>query len=270
MKSGHGTLTYGGFSIHYALYGKGNPLLCLHGLNLDGRMFAGKNMKELFPDRMIVALDLPGYGRSDFIPGAGVLEISKLIDQLADKLDLNQFELCGFCLGGIFALDYAIRNPGRLSKLYLIETMIYLPWWMTLCNTSVFRILYRGFSRNRLCLALLEMVPALKGLRKMQSLKLTSRLWNNRVNSFYINMMKGYQKIDHLQRSKAVSCETMLIFSDQSFKMIRKTNYGLQAALRHSTLYRLPNDGHFSPVSGLTFPICRGGREEQSILKNSR
>lgn len=263
MKSSHGTLTYDGFTIHYALYGKGSPLLCLHGLNLDGRMFAGKSMKELFPERMIVALDLPGYGRSDFIPGAGVSEISRLIDLVAAKLDLNQFELCGFCLGGIFALDYAIRNPDRLSRLYLLETMIYLPWWMSLCNTPVFRILYQGFSQNRFCLALLELAPALKGLRKIQSLKLTSRLWNNRVNSFYIDMMKDYQQLDHLQRSKAVSCETMLIFSEQSFHTIRKTNYSLQSAMKRSTLYRLPNGGHFSPASGLTFPVCRRGREEQ-------
>lgn len=258
MKSRQRTITYRGFTIHYALYGKGRPLLCLHGLNLDGRMYAGKNMKDLFPDRMIVALDLPGCGRSDFIPDADVLEIGKLINRVASELNLNQFELCGFCLGGIFALDYAIRNQGRLSKLYLIETMIYLPWWMNLCNTSVFSVLYQWFSRNKFCLALLELAPALKGLTKTQSLKLTCRLWNNRVNSFYINMMKQYQKIDHLQRSKAVSCETMLIFSNKSFKKIRKTNYELHAAIERSTLYRLPTAGHFPLAFGLTFPIDHG------------
>lgn len=251
----HRIIDYQGYQIHYALYGKGDPVLCLHGLNLDGRMFAGKSRKALFPDKMIVALDLPGYGRSDFIPGADVREIGMLISRIAGELNLNEFELCGFCLGGIFALDYAIRNRDRISRLYLIETMIYLPWWMSLCNTPVFRLCYQWFSQSRFCLALLELAPALKGLVKTQSLKLTCRLWNSRVNSFYINMMNEYQKIDHLQRSKAVSCETMLIFSCRSFKNIRRTNHELHAAIKTSALHRLPDDGHFSLMSGLTHPV---------------
>lgn len=239
-------IDYRGYQIHYALYGKGDPVLCLHGLNLDGRMFAGKNMKALFPGKMIVALDLPGYGRSDFIPGAGIKEIADMISAIAGELGLERFELCGFCLGGIFALDYAIRNPGDITKLYLIETMIYLPWWMNLCNARIFRTLYNGFNRSRFCLALLELAPALKGLAKIQGLRLTCRLWNSRVSSFYIDMMRDYQKIDHVQRSKAVSCETMLIFSGRSFRNIHKTNHQLHAAIRSSTLHRLPAGGHFS------------------------
>ncbi len=246
MSYSQNPLNYKGFNIHYSLYGKGNPVICLHGLNLDGRIFATKNMRELLADKTILALDLPGYGKSEFLPKANFAEIGAVITELADKLGLKHFELCGFCLGGIFALDYAIRNKDRVTKLYLIETMIYLPWWLYFCNTVCFGFLYNRLSRNKLCLSLLSKLPALKGLAKMKSLTLIHNVWNNRVNSFYLNLMKEYQSINHVQRSRIISCQTELFYSEKSFRNIRKTNQELHTAIRKSALHRLQAAGHFS------------------------
>lgn len=242
----HHVIDYRGYKIGYSVYGQGDPIICLHGLNLDGRMFAGKNTKEMFKDKMIVALDLPGYGKSDFIPDAGIKDISAVITLTADALHLNLFELCGYCLGGIFALDYAIRNSGRINKLYLIETMIYLPWWLKLCSTPFFSVVYKWANRNRLGLSLVSLLPALKGLAKMQSLKLTPPIWNKPVNSFYISMMEEYQKINHLQRSRVVSCDTKLIYSGGSFKNVKRTSYELHAVIKKSTLCQVPTAAHLS------------------------
>lgn len=239
-------INYRSFKIHYSLYGKGDPVICLHGLNLDGRIFACKSMRELLKDKMIVALDLPGYGRSDFIPDADFTEIEAVISRTAEELGLTRFELCGFCLGGIFALDYAIRNVDRVVKLVLIETMIYLPWWMNLANTPVFQFLYDRLSHNKLCISLLNLFPPFNGLAKIQTLALIPEIWNNRVNSFYLRMMKEYQKEDHVQRSKIISCQTDLIFSESSFRNIKRTNLNLHSAIRNSTLYRCKEGGHFS------------------------
>ena len=246
---GHRVFSYRGFQINYAVYGQGDPVICLHGLNLDHRIFAGKRMRELLAGKMIVALDLPGCGSSDFIPGADVEEIGAVITKAAEELGLSHFELCGFCLGGIFALDYAIRFKDKVTKLYLIETMIHLPWWMSLCSTPAFGVLYNRLSHNRLCLSVLELLPPLKGLTKIQSLTLTNTIWNNEVNSFYLSMMKVYQKLDHVQRSKEVSCETVLIYSEGSYRNIKKTNHKLLTTIKKSTLYRFQPDGHFSMMS---------------------
>jgi len=241
--------SYRGFQIHYAVYGQGDPVICLHGLNLDHRIFAGKGMRELLSAKMIVALDLPGCGSSDFIPDADVEEIGAVITKAAEELGLSHFELCGFCLGGIFALDYAIRNQDKVTKLYLIETMIHLPWWMNLCSTPVFGGLYDRLSHNPLCLSVLDLLPALKGLAKIQSLTLTNTIWNNEVNSFYLGMMKEYQKIDHIQRSRGVACETVLIYSEGSYRNIKMTNHQLHTAIRKSTLHRFQPGGHFTMAS---------------------
>lgn len=247
----HQVIDYRGFRINYSVYGQGDPVICLHGLNMDGRMFAGRNLKELLADKMIVALDLPGYGRSDFIPGTAVEDISSVITRTADELGLSRFELCGFCLGGIFALDYAIRHQDRISKLYLIETMIYLPWWMKVSNTPLFNVIYKWLNQNRLCLSLLSLLPPLQGLAKMRNLKLMPQVWNNPVNSYYIRMMKEYQKIDHLQRSRDIACATKLIFSASSFKNIQRTNQELHRAIKKSTLHPVQTAGHFSLISSL-------------------
>ncbi len=248
----HQTMDYRGYKIAYSVYGHGDPVICLHGLNLNKSMFAGKNIKELFRDKMIIALDLPGYGKSDFIPEAGIEEIIAVITRTAKELHLNRFELCGYCLGGIFALDYAIRHQSRVTRLYLIETMIYLPWWLKVCSTALYSVLYRKLHQNSYYLSVLSLIPALSGLVKMQSLKLTPQVWSNPVNSFYINMMKQYQKIDHLQRSRNLSCETKLIFSARSFQNVQRTNRELHAAIKNSTLHKIKAEGHFSLIFSLS------------------
>jgi pimeloyl-ACP methyl ester carboxylesterase len=237
---------YQGLKLYYSVYGKGEPVICLHGLNLDRRMFAGKKIKTFLGDKKLIALDLPGYGRSDFLPQADMSEISKVITALAREIGLSRFELCGFCLGGIFALDYAIRNQDKVTKLYLLETMIYLPWWIRICNTALFRAVYKLFNRDKFCLRLGALIPMLKDWAKISRRKLSSKVWNHQVNAFYLQMMKDYEKIDHLQRSRALQCETLLIFSANSFRQVRQTNNDLHASIEKSRLKMIKGKGHLS------------------------
>jgi proline iminopeptidase len=103
------------------LKGEGFPILCLHGHpGTSGSM-------SVFTDRLYqqfwtIAPDLRGYGRS---PAGGECE---LVDHLADlealleRLQIGPFLLLGWSLGGILALELALRHPQRVKGLILIAT----------------------------------------------------------------------------------------------------------------------------------------------------
>ncbi|MDF2557872.1 MAG: alpha/beta hydrolase fold protein [Bacillales bacterium] len=237
-------IPFQGYQVHCKVYGEGEPIICIHGLNLDHSMFKTLKVNEVLDNKTVFAVDLPGYGKSDFIPNADFRLINKLIKTLVTYFGLKQFELCGFCLGGIFALDFCIRNSQYVSKLYLIETMIYLPWWMNACLVPFFKKIYQIVFKKRLFLQMCRLQVFKKFEIDNDNWQMAKN-WNQEVNSFYIQMMKEYGKKDHLKRSEQVVCETRIITAQNTFKEIKKTCSDLQKNIHNTKIILLKEKGHF-------------------------
>src|SRR5438034_9351608 len=61
-KSGHAAVN--GVNYYYAVYGKGEPLLLLHGGLGQIEMF-GPNLAKLAQSRQVIGVDLQGHGRPE-------------------------------------------------------------------------------------------------------------------------------------------------------------------------------------------------------------
>jgi pimeloyl-ACP methyl ester carboxylesterase len=99
------------------------PLLALHGW-LDNAASFDELALLLCPHFHIVALDLPGHGRSQHRPpGAWYHFVDYLGDVLAaaDALHWPRFHLLGHSLGAGIASALAAACPSRVDKLLLIE-----------------------------------------------------------------------------------------------------------------------------------------------------
>jgi len=100
-------------------------LLALHGW-LDNAASFDALAPLLCEHFHIVALDLPGHGRSDWRPaGAWYHYVDYLGDVLAaaDALGWRQFGLLGHSLGGAIASVLAAACPERVERLLLIEAL---------------------------------------------------------------------------------------------------------------------------------------------------
>ena len=121
VKSGH--IAVNGVNYYYAVYGKGEPLLLLHGGLGQIEMF-GPNLEALAKNREVIGVDLHGHGRTDL----GNRDIS-LIDQGADlsvvvkKLGYKQVDVLGYSLGGGVAFQFAAQNPSLVRRLVLVSTV---------------------------------------------------------------------------------------------------------------------------------------------------
>jgi pimeloyl-ACP methyl ester carboxylesterase len=100
------------------------PVLAVHGWLDNAASFDA--LATLLRDAHVVALDLPGHGRSRHRPaGAWYHYIDYLGDALAaaDALQWPRFTLLGHSLGGAVASILAAAAPTRVQQLWAIEAM---------------------------------------------------------------------------------------------------------------------------------------------------
>ena len=100
------------------------PLLALHGW-LDNAASFIAAAPLLAKEFRVIALDLPGHGRSAHLPQGVVryhaIDYADHVLNAAETLQLQRFDLLGHSLGGGVASLVAAAAPARVRKLALIE-----------------------------------------------------------------------------------------------------------------------------------------------------
>lgn len=98
--------------MHSTRYGSGRPLLLVHGLGADGQSWQPV-IPALAAQREVIALDLPGFGRSPALDGE--VSIATLTDAVADFLrseGLDGVDTVGSSMGARMVLELARRGVG--------------------------------------------------------------------------------------------------------------------------------------------------------------
>jgi pimeloyl-ACP methyl ester carboxylesterase len=117
--------------LHYLEQGSGDPILLLHGWPTSSFLWR-RMLGPLAQHHRVIALDLPGYGRSDRPRDVsyGLPFHAEVLTGLLDALALPSIGLVVHDLGGPVGLYWCARNPGRLRKLALLNTLVYarLSW----------------------------------------------------------------------------------------------------------------------------------------------
>lgn len=101
------------------------PLLALHGW-LDNAGSFDRLAPRLAPRHHVIALDLPGHGRSGHLPDGAHYHFVDSVDVVlaaAGALGLPRFDLLGHSLGGAVASLVAAAAPERVGRLALIEAL---------------------------------------------------------------------------------------------------------------------------------------------------
>jgi pimeloyl-ACP methyl ester carboxylesterase len=96
-----------------------NILLFIHGLGSYLKAW-NRNIPELKKYFRCIAIDLPGYGKSDKKVHSGEVNFyTEILNLFIQKLNLKKVTLCGHSMGGQISLSFAINFPDKIEKLIL-------------------------------------------------------------------------------------------------------------------------------------------------------
>ncbi len=240
--------------------GKGFPILCLHGHPGSGQCMS------VFSDRLesrfrIIAPDLRGYGESrsegNFEMSQHLLDLERLLDRYA----INKCLILGWSLGGILAMELAIRFPDRVAGLILIATAarprgshppitwqdnLYtglagiFNWWFpswqwnidTFGKRSLLRYLIQQHTDTAYRYLAKEAVPAY-----LQTSKAATRALN-------LALRGGYNRLPDLPE---IQCPCLMLAGAEDRHITSESSRETALHLKDATWHCYPNTAHLFP-----------------------
>jgi pimeloyl-ACP methyl ester carboxylesterase len=196
--------------IHYKVWGKGEPVLMLHGAMEYWKEWE-RQIPALAKEYKVIAVDTRGHGQSTFTDRELSYELfaNDMLTLLA-KLNIDSINVVGFGDGGIVGMIMAMKQPYRIHKLIAIGSNI------TADTNAVYRTVLdkvRNWDFDKMAFYLQvkfkdnpnpKLLPQLA--RRMQKLLLTQ------PNLTYHDLEK-------------IKCPTLIMAGDHDFIKMEHTSY---------------------------------------------
>ncbi|MEO8812313.1 MAG: alpha/beta fold hydrolase [Caulobacteraceae bacterium] len=246
-----------GVRVHYRDQGNpaGPPVVMVHGFSASLQAWEPW-VARLGKDYRIVTLDLPGHGLTRAPAGyvASIDGYADLVDAVARSLKLDRYVVVGNSMGGAVAWDDALRHPGDVRGLVLVDAA----GWPSKARAGggplIFRIL--GNPIGRALVRDLDMRPLIKS--GLQSAYLDKSLVTPALVDRYVELSRapGHRDILLTIRERPagapVTAETFnaihvptLVMHGQSDALIPVADgHAFAAAIPGARLIVYPGVGH--------------------------
>jgi pimeloyl-ACP methyl ester carboxylesterase len=261
---GHGTVEYftrsDGSRLRYLTAGSGPALVLMHTIRTQLDYFH-RVIPQLWDSFTVYAVDLPGMGWSDIVPGAHHEEpdLRAAVVEFVTGLDLHDVTLAGESLGGALALQSSVDLKDRVSRVVAFNSYDY-PSGLERGN------LFARFIISSIRMPVLGPVFAamenrliMKGIMRggvvdnstlpgdfiVELRRSGRRKGYSRVARAIYRSLKGFAKARDRYRDVAVP--VTLVYSDQDWSRPaeRERVAGLLAEVERVAL---PDTGHFSAL----------------------
>jgi pimeloyl-ACP methyl ester carboxylesterase len=261
---GHGTVQYltrsDGSRLRYFTAGSGPALVLMHTIRTQLDYFQ-RVIPQLWDSFTVYALDLPGMGWSDIVPGARYEEpeLRAAVVEFVTGLDLYEVTLAGESLGGALALQASIDLKERVSRVVAFNSYDYPsglergnlfarfiissvrmpglgPVFAAMENRLIMRGVMRGGVVDKSTLPDDFIVELGKSGRRKGYAKVSRAVYRS---------LKGFVKVRDRYRDVAVP--VTLVYSDQDWSRPAEREHvaGLLTEVERITV---PDTGHFSAL----------------------
>jgi pimeloyl-ACP methyl ester carboxylesterase len=261
---GHGTVQYftrsDGSRLRYFTAGSGPALVLMHTIRTQLDYFH-RVIPQLWDSFTVYAVDLPGMGWSDIVPGARYEEpeLRAAVVEFVTGLDLHDVTLAGESLGGALALLASIDLKDRVGRVVAFNSYDY-PSGLERGNLFA-RFIISSVRAPVVgpLFALMENRPIMKGVMRggvvdsstlpndfIAELRRSGRRKGySRVSRAIYRSLKGFAKArDHY---RDVSVPVTLVYSEQDWSRPAERE-GVAGLLAEVERITLPDTGHFSAL----------------------
>jgi 3-oxoadipate enol-lactonase len=235
-----------GAEIYYEVKGTGQPLLLLHGMPLDSRMW-DEQTEGLSRDFKVIRFDFSGCGKS------GVHDedysFTDDIKTLLEFLEIEQTTILGFSVGGQIAIDFTLEHPEKVRSLILASSG--LPGWNKMDS---YREAFNENLRSQYEKGdLQEITDAMAGgwvtgpTRTKSSTEVQEKFKAMAVHNLSRKKGKGnlrlpdYKAIDKVEQ---IEIPVLLITSEHDFPMFSEIAGFLNKSISGSSKVSIPNTAH--------------------------
>jgi len=242
----------GGLSVAYEIAGEGPPLVLLHGVLGDSRVW-NRQLADLSDRFTVIAWDAPGAGRSSDPPEPfGMADWAGCLAGLMDVIGIDRAHILGLSWGGILAQEFYRRHPARTRSLILADT--YAGWRGSLPE-SVYRERLAAVMRE-VSMPASEFVPAwIPGLfSEAASEELREELASIMSDFHPVGYRVMIQTSDSDTRDLLpnIRVPTLLVWGEEDQRAPLTVARQLRDAIPEARLVIIPGAGH---VSNLEQPV---------------
>lgn len=111
-------------------------IIFIHGLAGDSRFFHNQ-LRYFGNSYKAIAIDLPGHGRSPYIPAQTVEIYNKSIESVLKKENIDSYILAGHSMGGVICIENYLRHKDKIQAMVLVSTSSTIPVSKTLIDASI-------------------------------------------------------------------------------------------------------------------------------------
>ena len=219
-------------------------LVFVHGAGNDHSVWALQSRYFAHHGNNVLAVDLPGHGRSDGAPLPSVEAIADWIVSLLDALAVDKAALVGHSLGSLAVLEASGRHPGRAARIALLGPSVPMPVSDALLDAakrddhSAFELI-NGWSFS----------PAdqLGGNRfpgvwmTGSSIRLMER---SRPGALYTDLVACNSYAGGMAAAAKLRCPGLLVIGERDQMTLPKNARALVAALTDKRVVTIPDCGH--------------------------
>jgi haloalkane dehalogenase len=117
-----------GLRLHYVDEGHGSPVVCFHGEPTWAYLYRKVARPLLDAGHRVIAVDMPGFGRSDKPTDQGWYSYDRHVEHVAAVLaglDLQDATVVVQDWGGPVGLRWAVENDDRVGRLAILNTGLF-------------------------------------------------------------------------------------------------------------------------------------------------
>jgi len=216
----------------------------VHGAANDHSVWALQSRYFAHHGHNVVALDLPGHGRSEGVALSSVASIADWLVAALDVIEVETATLVGHSLGSLAVLEASARHPNRVQRIALLGPSVPMPVSQALLESA-----------KRDDHAAFEMIngwsfsPADQlGGNRMPGVWMTGSsmrlMERSRPGVLHVDLVACNSYADGLTAAGKVRCPALLIIGQRDQMTLPKNARALMAALTDKQVVTIPDCGH--------------------------